>query len=305
MPARACIHALLPTLPSAADFLSFHASQTTRCCKTRTFGRAPVIRIQTRPRRCCIAWRRLCVRCTPSRLAYTVRATNSGEFTIEEACHVICSSQFRGCNNAVHCACHLMRLPPCYRAAACQAWEGAFGFKARISHAQDEQGDHGQYPVGAEQPVGMGFRREPIYPSQEVSFEMGASPDALHQCGGRFKVTTRPGPWWQRHQTLQARLVEKRRLHVSAADAAMLLNPSSLPAASILVVRLTRSVDLATIVKPFQQEASTSHAQVLATDELQTFVLPANAAVGRFLRVCLHGKRQRQLEDLNFYSAMR
>ena len=45
--------------------------------------------------------------------------------------------------------------------------------------------------------------------------------------------------------------------------------------------------------------------QVLATDELQTFVLPANAAVGRFLRVCLHGKVQRQLEDLNFYAAMR
>ena len=30
--------------------------------------------------------------------------------------------------------------------------------------------------------------REPIYPSAEVSFEVGASPDALHQCGGRFKV---------------------------------------------------------------------------------------------------------------------
>ncbi len=44
---------------------------------------------------------------------------------------------------------------------------------------------------------------------------------------------------------------------------------------------------------------------MLSTDELQTFVLPANAPVGRFLRVCLHGKRQRQLEDLNFYAAMR
>jgi len=44
---------------------------------------------------------------------------------------------------------------------------------------------------------------------------------------------------------------------------------------------------------------------VLSTDELQTFVLPANAPVGRFLRICLHGKRQRQLEDLNFYAAMR
>ena len=44
---------------------------------------------------------------------------------------------------------------------------------------------------------------------------------------------------------------------------------------------------------------------MLATDEMQTFVLPANAAVGRFLRICLHGKRQRQLEDLNFYAAMR
>ena len=55
----------------------------------------------------------------------------------------------------------------------------------------------------------------------------------------------------------------------------------------------------------FNDLCKSQHPQVLSTDELQTFVLPANAPVGRFLRVCLHGKRQRQLEDLNFYAAMR
>lgn len=45
--------------------------------------------------------------------------------------------------------------------------------------------------------------------------------------------------------------------------------------------------------------------RVLATDELQTFVLPSSAPVGRYLRVCLHGKCQRQLEDLQYYHAIR
>ena len=56
---------------------------------------------------------------------------------------------------------------------------------------------------------------------------------------------------------------------------------------------------------PDRLHAAGKRYRVLATDELQTFVLPASAPVGRYLRVCLHGKRQRQLEDLQFYHALR
>ncbi|KAL4425055.1 hypothetical protein ABPG77_001833 [Micractinium sp. CCAP 211/92] len=43
---------------------------------------------------------------------------------------------------------------------------------------------------------------------------------------------------------------------------------------------------------------------VAATDAVQTFPLPADLPLGRYLRVNLHGKRQRQLEDMQFYHAI-
>eukprot|EP00887_Chlorella_sp_A99_P007163 scaffold2.g7163.t1 len=43
---------------------------------------------------------------------------------------------------------------------------------------------------------------------------------------------------------------------------------------------------------------------VRPTHETQTFALPASLPVGRFLKLTLHGKRQRQLDDLAFYHAI-
>ncbi|KAL4422325.1 hypothetical protein ABPG75_008522 [Micractinium tetrahymenae] len=43
---------------------------------------------------------------------------------------------------------------------------------------------------------------------------------------------------------------------------------------------------------------------VAATDAVQTFPLPADLPLGRYLRINLHGKRQRQLEDMQFYHAI-
>lgn len=45
--------------------------------------------------------------------------------------------------------------------------------------------------------------------------------------------------------------------------------------------------------------------EVQATDQRQWFVLPANAPVGRYLRVILHGKQQTQLDDMQYYLAIR
>ncbi|KAI3424754.1 hypothetical protein D9Q98_008143 [Chlorella vulgaris] len=43
---------------------------------------------------------------------------------------------------------------------------------------------------------------------------------------------------------------------------------------------------------------------VAATDAVQSFPLPADLPVGRYLRVNLHGKRQQQLEDMQWYHAI-
>ncbi|PSC68186.1 Long-chain-alcohol oxidase FAO1 isoform A [Micractinium conductrix] len=43
---------------------------------------------------------------------------------------------------------------------------------------------------------------------------------------------------------------------------------------------------------------------VAATDAVQTFPLPADLPLGRYLRINLHGKRQKQLQDMQFYHAI-
>ncbi|PRW45682.1 F-box protein [Chlorella sorokiniana] len=43
---------------------------------------------------------------------------------------------------------------------------------------------------------------------------------------------------------------------------------------------------------------------VAATDAVQCFPLPADLPLGRYLRINLHGKRQRQLEDMQWYHAI-
>jgi hypothetical protein len=49
---------------------------------------------------------------------------------------------------------------------------------------------------------------------------------------------------------------------------------------------------------------ATKRYEVRATDAMQTFALPADVPVGGYLRVNLHGKRQRQMEDLLYYHAI-
>ena len=44
---------------------------------------------------------------------------------------------------------------------------------------------------------------------------------------------------------------------------------------------------------------------VAVTEEPQTFLLPAHAPVGRYLRITLHGRQQMQLEDGRYYVAIR
>lgn len=48
-----------------------------------------------------------------------------------------------------------------------------------------------------------------------------------------------------------------------------------------------------------------SRVPVAVTEEAQTFVLPAHAPPGRYLRITLHGRQQMQLEDGRYYVAIR
>ena len=47
------------------------------------------------------------------------------------------------------------------------------------------------------------------------------------------------------------------------------------------------------------------HYPAQLTDDMQTFILPAQAPVGRYLKITLHGKVQQQLEDREYYTAIR
>lgn len=45
--------------------------------------------------------------------------------------------------------------------------------------------------------------------------------------------------------------------------------------------------------------------QIQLTDHVQTFELPVSSSVGHFLKINLHGKVQQQLEDRQFFTAIR
>ena len=47
------------------------------------------------------------------------------------------------------------------------------------------------------------------------------------------------------------------------------------------------------------------HYQVAMTEATQTFLLPANAPIGQYLRIVLHGKVQQQFEDRQYFTAIR
>lgn len=56
---------------------------------------------------------------------------------------------------------------------------------------------------------------------------------------------------------------------------------------------------------PWHMHPVLCNVPVAVTEQPQTFVLPANAPPGRYLKLTLHGRQQMQLEDGRYYCAIR
>ncbi len=55
---------------------------------------------------------------------------------------------------------------------------------------------------------------------------------------------------------------------------------------------------------PARLAPPTTRYPVLASSQVQSFLLPASCPAGRFLRVNLHGRQQQQVEDMQWYLAV-